>query len=1104
MKPPHWLRAGAAAAVVVPLVLVVAASPGGAAALDSPLTAQALAPTERIDVVKAPTSRLAETDESLLGLTGTGLTPILVKLDHDPLATYTGEVSGFAATSPSVTGEPLDGDLAERRYDGYLADREADFTAALARAVPGATVGQSLRTVYGGVAVTVPANRIDDVLALDGVAAVQADELRQPLTDSSPAFIGADTLYPQLGGTADAGKGTTIGVIDTGAWPEHPSFADQGNLDPRSGPALECSYGPDPTSPSSDPFECQNKLVGGADFLDTYHAVEGDEQFPFTARDDNGHGTHTMSTSAGNVLASAPVLGADHGPINGIAPGAWVVMYRACGPGGCFSSDTSAAVGQAVLDGVDVINYSISGGTNPFTDATELAFLDAFAAGVFVSASAGNNGPGAATVNHVSPWVMTVAASTQTREFSSTLSLSADNSDTLVLQGVSITGGAGPAPIVMSSAPPYNDPLCQAPAAAGIFVGVIVACERGVNARVEKGFNVLQGGAEGMILFNPALSDTASDNHWLPAVHLADGTDFVAFMTSHTGVTGSFTDGQKADGQGDAMAAFSSRGPGGLGLKPDITAPGVQILAGNIPIAGDPALGGGPAGEFFQAIQGTSMSAPHVAGSALLMRALHPDWTPAQIKSALMSTAHQGVVKEDLTTAATPFDYGSGRVDLTVAGSAGLTLDETAANMVALGDDPVNAVHLNLPSINAPVMPGELTTTRTVTNVTNQTQIYRVEVDSPADSQIRVTPRLFAVPSGMSRDLRVTISSSAPEQQLFGEIRLVPSRSSLPTQHLPVAFVHQQGEVSLTSTCVPDSINLLGTSTCTVVATNNSFNEQTVDLATTTDLHLLVTGADGATRKNAFRVELNDATLAPAVPGNPTLAPGPNPAGGWLPLSLFTGPIAVGDETVVNFNTPAYVYAGQTFSQLGVTSNGYLVVGPATAQDVEFDPPGIPNPARPNNVLAPFWTDLNGEGAAGIRVVTLTDGVNSWLVVEWELNPFGTVANEQLFQVWLGISGFEDISFAYDPANLPTSPHNLEVGAENIAGTDGATLGFNVAPTVDLDVISTDPVAGESVSYDVHVRGIIPGTGTATSTMAGDGLPGTTVVTSEVEVNSPF
>lgn len=1106
MKPPQWLRAGFAAVVAVPLVLAVSGSPGAAQPdsqlTDSPFTAQALTPSERTAAPKAPSSKLAQTDESLLDLTGRAPTPILVKLDHDPLATYQGEVAGYDATSPSVTGDPLDGDPAERRYEDFLSAREADFTAALARAVPAASVRQHLRTVYGGVAVTVPANRVGDVLAIDGVDAVQADTVREPLTDSSPAFIGADTLYPQLGGESDAGKGTTIGVIDTGAWPEHPSFADHGNLDPRPGPPLECNYGPDPTSGSDDPFECTNKLVGGADFLDTYHAVNGDEQFPFTARDDNGHGTHTMSTAAGNSLDSAPVLGADHGPINGIAPGAWVAMYRACGPQGCFSSDLTAAVNQAVADGVDAINYSISGGSNPFTDPVELAFLDAYAAGVFVSASAGNAGPGAGTVNHHSPWVTTVAASTQTREFASTLSLTADNGDTFEVQGTSLTSGAGPAPVVMSADPPYNDPLCLNPAPDGLLEGLIVACERGEIARVEKGFNVLQGDAAGMILFNPALADTASDNHWLPAVHLADGTDLVAFMDSHTGVSGSFTDGQKADGQGDVMAAFSSRGPDGLALKPDITAPGVQILAGNIPIEGDPALGGGPAGEFFQAIQGTSMSAPHVAGSALLFKALHPDWTPGQIKSALMTTAHQDVVKEDLTTPADPFDYGSGRVDLTVADEAGLTLDESAANMLALGNDPVNAVHLNVPSINAPVMPGRLTTSRTVTNVTDRGQVYRVEVDSPEDSRIRVSPRVFAVGPGQSRDLRVTITSSAPEQQLFGEIRLVPVRSGLATQHLPVAFIHQQGQVSLESSCVPDSINWLGTSTCSVVATNHAFAEQTVDLTTTTDLNLPVIDAEGADQKHPFRVELDGATLSEAVPGNPALAPGGNPAGTWLPLSNFTDPIAVGDEEVLNFNTPAYIYAGQTFTQAGVTSNGYLVAGGGTAQDVQFDPPGIPDPARPNNVLAPFWTDLNGAGAPGIRAVSLTDGVNSWLVFEWELNPFGVSDDPQIFQAWLGINGVEDISYAYNPEDLPTSPHNLVVGAENVDGSDGDSLGFGVAPTEDLVVTSSDPVPGGSVSYEVRVLGLIPGTGTVTSTMVGDALPGTTVVTSDVEVSS--
>jgi hypothetical protein len=156
--------------------------------------------------------------------------------------------------------------------------------------------------------------------------------------------------------------------------------------------------------------------------------------------------------------------------------------YKVCGPQGCYSADTAAAVAQAILDGVDVINYSISGGTDPFTDATELAFLDAYAAGVFVAASAGNEGPGASTANHLAPWVTTVGASTQTRQFASTLTVTGQGGATFTAEGASITPGAGPAPVVLASADPYGRARCDAPAPAGTFTGMIVACERGGTA----------------------------------------------------------------------------------------------------------------------------------------------------------------------------------------------------------------------------------------------------------------------------------------------------------------------------------------------------------------------------------------------------------------------------------------------------------------------------------------------------------------------------------------------------------------------------------------------------------------------------------------------
>jgi subtilisin family serine protease len=1069
------------------------------------MTAQPLTPTDRETGTKSATSRLAETDPELLGRTDATPVEVVVKLDYDSVATYDGSLPGLDATSPAMTGQELSGtSVAEQQYEGYIAQQEATFEAELGQAVPEATVGEPLRTVYGGVRAVVPANRIDDVLRLDNVVAVQEDTLLQPLTDASPGFIGASNLYGQTGGASNAGSGVIVGVLDSGVWPEHPSFADQGNLAPPpakfDGTPRTCDFGDNPLTPAVDPFVCNNKLIGGQAFLAAYlssPARAAAEPYT-TARDSDGHGTHTTSTSAGNVVDSAPVLGVERGPINGIAPGAWVSAYKVCGIQGCFSSDSATAVGQAILDGVDVINFSISGGTNPATDPVELAFLDAYAAGVFVAASAGNSGPGAGTADHLSPWVTTVAASTQTREFRSTLTLAGSDGATAALTGASITAGVdSPLPIVLASAPPYSNALCNAPAPAGTFTGVIVACQRGGNARVEKGYNVVQGGAAGMVLYNPALADIETDNHWLPAVHLADGAELLAFLAAHPDVTATFTAGEKADGQGDVMAAFSSRGPGGLFVKPDVTAPGVQVLAGHTPTP--QSVAEGPPGEYFQAIAGTSMSSPQVAGSAALLASLHPDWTPGQIKSALMTTATTSVVKEDLTTPADPFDLGSGRVVVDAASNPGLTFDASAADMYDFGNDALNSVHLNTPAINAPVMPGRLTTTRTATNVTGTRVRYDVSATAPAGSSISVTPRRIDLRAGQSADIEITIESNAPTAQYFGEVRLTPRNGrGLPTLHLPVAFVPQQGTVSLLSNCSPSEVLRNQEAACTVTAQNNGFAPTSVDLATTVNRNLKIDGADGATLGRG-RAELKGVTLSGAAPGTPTIAAGATPAG-FLPLSLFgIAPVPVGDEDIVSFNVPPFVYAGKTYGKVGIDSNGYIVVGGGTSEDNECCNPVIPSPARPNNVLAPFWTDLDGTGAPGIRVTTLTDGTSTWLVVEWDVNVFGTTSNRH-FQVWIGVNGTEDISFAYDPAALPADPAGqpVVVGAENEDGSAGATIAG--LPTEDLRVASTDPVPGGAATYTVFVEGRQTGEGVVTSEMTTALVAGTTVVQSKVTV----
>jgi hypothetical protein len=1094
----------AALAVLALLLLAVPASAAPAQTSGQKLTATQLTPAGQVQGAKSASSRLARTDRSLLGQRSTAPVRVVVKLDYDSLAAYAGQIKGLPATSPAVTGRPLNlNSDAARRYQSFVQGIEQRFLDSLRASVPAATAGARLRTAYGGVALALPGNQVAALLKLPGVIAVQRDALAQPLTDSSPAFIGAPTIYNQLGQTADdAGKGVIVGVLDTGAWPEHPSYVDHGNLPAppakADGTPRTCNFGDNPLTPASDPFVCQRKLISGQPFLNTYNAVLGDELYPSSARDSNGHGTHTSTTAAGGPVAHADPLGIDRGAIHGIAPGAHVAVYKVCGPQGCFQSDTVRAVGQTILDGVNVINFSISGGNDPYTDSVELAFLDAYAAGITVSASAGNSGPDAATVDHNSPWVFTIGASTQTRTFRSTITLGGGGA-TLGLSGATITSGiASPARVVRASDPPYSNSLCTTRPPPGIFTGKIVACERGPG-RALKGFNVMQGGAVGMILYNSFPFDVFTDNHWIPTVHIdkPEADRLLAFLAAHPNTTASWPQGAKTTWQGDRVTFFSSRGPGADWVKPDVTAPGLQILAGNTPTP-DPADPGlGPSGNLFQAIAGTSMSSPHAAGSAALVKALHPSWTPGQVKSALETTARTaGVTKQDGVTPADPFDVGGGRVDLTKAGDPGLTFDETAAGYAAGAATPLNRIDLNTPSVNAPTMPGVISTTRTAKNVTSTTLTYRVDTQSPAGTSISVSPSTFMLDPGQQVTLNVTISAPAvAEGQYFGRINLdqVGGRRDL---HLPVAFFKRQSVVTLSQSCDPSTIKRnTGRSTCAVEVQNNSLSPADVSAVSTTSANLSVTEATGATKVDDHKVTAA-ATLAGRQPDAPDIAPGA--LFGYIPLDSFgITPISVSDEQVINFNVPAFAYAGQTFTQLGVVSNGYLVAGGGTGQDVDFVPQTLPDPARPNGVLAPLWTDLDGTGAPGVFAATLSDGVNDWMVVEWRVNFFGT-ANTQVFQAWIGLNGTEDVTFAYDPANLPDNPpagFGLTVGAENSDGSAGdqtAPTFPGTAPTGDLRVTSTAGAPGGKLTYSFKVMGLMAGSGTVRTDMSTPLVRGTT------------
>jgi hypothetical protein len=674
------------------------------------------------------------------------------------------------------------------------------------------------------------------------------------------------------------------------------------------------------------------------------------------------------------------------------------------------------------------------------------------------------------------------------------------------MPGVTITNGISTAtPVVLAQTLPKQgggseDALCQSKLAAGSATGMVVACARGVNARVDKGFNVSVGGAAGMILYNQVNQDVETDNHWLPAIHVnGPSTGLLAFINGHTGVTATWASGTPTSTQGDVMAAFSSRGPSAFFLKPDITAPGIQVLAGMTPQP--EGTTNGPPGNLFQAIAGTSMSAPHVAGSAVLVKASHPDWTPAEIKSALMTSAAQGVVKEDGTTPATPFDDGAGSLRVNRAVNPTLVFDETFADYAASSADPLGRVNLNLPSVDATTMSGELSTTRTAINVSGVDQTLRISIQQPASGTISVTAKNkdLKVKAGDAVTFTITISAPfAANGQYFGRITLTPGSGNAVT--IPVAFNKHQGAVSLTQTCSPATVPALTPTHCTATATNLVGTAASVNLSVQTQQSLLFQNVSGATSSSPHAISWSG-SLSPALaPQVTSIAQSNNtPAGGYLPLSLFgIAPVAgVGDDTVTNFNVPTFMYGSEPYTRIGVGSNGYLIVGGATAAaDVTPIPQHFPNAARPNNVIAPFWTDLNPPAGGAVRVGELTDGVHRWIVVDWHsVKDFGD-AQTNTFEIWLqegSAPASEQISINYGSVGTGDAGSGVNAGAENRDGTSGQNIPMSPSLSgTNWMVTLSGPIPGGHQTLQYDLASDQAGTFTSTASMTSNLTSGVT------------
>ncbi|MED6170641.1 hypothetical protein PIB30_033012 [Stylosanthes scabra] len=674
----------------------------------------------------------------------------------------------------------------------------------------------SYKTAYNGFAASLDQNQAQALLGSGSVLGLYEDTLYQLHTTRTPEFLGLETQTSLWAGhsTEDLGQAlhdVIIGVLDTGVWPESRSFDDAGMPKIPARWRGECESGED-----FSPKLCNKKLIGARSFSRGFRMASGDfgsgkPKEPVSPRDKDGHGTHTVSTAAGSPVANASLLGYATGTARGMAPQARVAAYKVCWTDGCFASDILAGIDRAIEDGVDVLSLSLGGGSAPyFRDTIAIGAFAAVEKGIFVACSAGNSGPTKSSLANVAPWIMTVGAGTLDRDFPAFAVLGNKKR----FSGVSLYSGKGmgaePVSLVYFKNSSKSSNICLPGSLDPALVrGKVVLCDRGMNARVEKGRVVRDAGGVGMILANTAESgeELVADSHLLPAVAVGRivGDQIREYVGSDPRATAVLSFGGTVLNvrPSPIVAAFSSRGPNTVTrqiLKPDVIGPGVNILAAWSEAIGPSGLAQDTRKTNFNIMSGTSMSCPHISGLAALLKAAHPEWSPSAIKSALMTTAYthdnnrSQLHDAALGSFSNPWAHGSGHVNPQKALSPGLVYDASTSDYVKflcsldysqeqlqilIKHSGFNCTkkfsdpgQLNYPSFS--VIFGDkrvVRYTRRLTNVGDAGSVYRVTVDAPPGVSITVKPtRLVFDKVGERKAYTVTFVSNkgAKEAARYG------------------------------------------------------------------------------------------------------------------------------------------------------------------------------------------------------------------------------------------------------------------------------------------------------------------------------------------------
>ncbi|GMJ15349.1 Subtilisin-like protease 1.9 [Hibiscus trionum] len=573
-------------------------------------------------------------------------------------------------------------------YLATLSSVSAKSIAKTSTAIPLSKLIYTYNHVIQGFSASLTPEELEALKNAPGYVSSDKDRSVKVDTTHSFKFLGLNSgtgAWP----VSNFGKDVIIGVIDTGVWPESESFNDNGMTDVPSRWKGACESGTQFNSSL-----CNKKLIGARSFNKGLIAQNPNITISMNSpRDTEGHGTHTSSTAAGTYVEDASFFGYATGTARGTAPGARVAMYKALWEEGAYTTDIIAAIDQAITDGVDVLSMSLGlDGLELYEDPIAIATFTAIDKNIFVSTSAGNEGPDVETLHNGTPWVLTVAAGTMDRDFGATLTLGGKGT----VNGLALYPGnfsSSEFPIVFMDACGNTTELRK------IKQKIVVCQDPGKEDSLNDQFNNVQvaGNTAGVFITNNSNVDIFEQSPF-PAIFLEqkDGDTVVDFIKTNTDPKASVEFKKTILGikPSPRVTSYTSRGPSyscPSVLKPDIMAPGDSVLAAWPTNIGAARVNEDLVFSNFNLLSGTSMACPHVSGIAALLKAVYPDWSPAAIRSALMTTSDQidntgSPIKDigDNLRPANPLAMGAGHINPNKALDPGLVYDATVQDYVNL------------------------------------------------------------------------------------------------------------------------------------------------------------------------------------------------------------------------------------------------------------------------------------------------------------------------------------------------------------------------------------------------------------------------------------